>query len=157
MFGLIIQPVAGNDRVAARRAGVQEALGEDGLGLRPHHVREGRWSIAFGRESLRAILSAPPPRPTAVICGNDYLAIGALLEARVMGLDVPRELSITGFDDVAMAAHIDPPLTTMRVQNAEIGPLAAAYLLTRLAGGMPSPVPALVPDFIERCSTVPPG
>jgi LacI family transcriptional regulator len=95
--------------------------------------------------------------PTAVICGNDYLAIGALLEARAMGLDVPRELSITGFDDVAMAAQIDPPLTTMRVQNTEIGRLAAAYLLTRLAGGVPSPVPALVPDFVERCSTAPPG
>jgi LacI family transcriptional regulator len=157
VFGLIIQPVTGNDRVAARLAGVQEALAEDGLGLRPHHVREGRWSIAFGRESLRAILSAPPPRPTAVICGNDYLAIGALLEARAMGLDLPRELSITGFDDVAIAAQIDPPLTTMRVQNAEIGRLAAAYLLTCLAGGVPSPVPALVPDFVERCSTAPPG
>jgi LacI family transcriptional regulator len=72
-------------------------------------MREGRWSIAFGRESLRAILSAPPPRPTAVICGNDYLAIGALLEARAMGLEVPRELSFTGFDDVAMAAQIDKP------------------------------------------------
>jgi LacI family transcriptional regulator len=157
VFGLIIQPVAGNDRVAARLAGVQEALAEDGLGLRPQHVREGPWSIAFGRESLRAILSASPPRPTAVICGNDYLAIGALLEARAMGLDVPRELSITGFDDVAMAAQIDPPLTTMRVQNSEIGRLAAGYLLTRLAGGVPFPVPALVPDFVERCSTAPPA
>jgi len=157
VFGLIIQPVSGNDRVEARLAGVQEALAEDGLGLRPQHVREGRWSIAFGRESLRAILSAPPPRPTAMICGNDYLAIGALLEARAMGVEVPRELSVTGFDDVAMAAQIDPPLTTMRVQNAEIGRLAAASLLTRLAGGTPSPVPALIPDFVERSSTAPPS
>jgi LacI family transcriptional regulator len=54
VFGLIIQPVAGNDRVAARLAGVREALAEDGLGLRPQHVHEGRWSTAFGRESLRA-------------------------------------------------------------------------------------------------------
>jgi LacI family transcriptional regulator len=156
VFGLIIQPVAGNDRVAARLAGVQEALAEKGLGLRPQHVREGPWSIAFGRESLRAILSAPP-RPTAVICGNDHLAIGALLEARAMGLEVPRQLSITGFDDVAMAAQTDPPLTTMRVPNAEIGRLAAGYLLRRLAGDAPSAVPALVPDFVERSSTAPPG
>jgi LacI family transcriptional regulator len=157
VFGLIIQPVAGNDRVAARLAGVQAALGEEGLGLRPQHVREGRWSIRFGRESLRAILSAPPPRPTAVICGNDYLAIGALLEARAMGLEVPRDLSITGFDDVAMAAQIDPPLTTMRVPNAEIGRLSASYLLARLAGDVPAPVSALVPDFVDRGSTAPPG
>jgi len=79
------------------------------------------------------------------------------VSAADVSLDVPRELSITGFDDVAMAAQIDPPLTTMRIQNAEIGRLAAAYLLTCLAGAVPSPVPALVPDFVERCSTAPPG
>jgi len=157
IFGLIIQPVAGNDRVAARLAGVQQALAEEGLGLRPQHVREGPWSIAFGRESLRAIASAPHPRPTAVICGNDYLAIGAVIEARALGFDVPSGLSITGFDDVAMAAHIDPPLTTMRVPNAEIGRLAASFLLAQLAGEAPSPVPAVVPDFVQRCSTAPPA
>jgi LacI family transcriptional regulator len=156
VFGLIIQPVAGNDRVTARLAGVQETLAEQGLALRPHHVREGPWSINFGRESLREILSGPPPRPTAVICGNDYLAIGALLEARAMGMEVPRQLSITGFDDVAMAPHTDPPLTTMRVPNAEIGRLAAAYLLARLAETVPASIPILVPDFIERHSTAPP-
>jgi LacI family transcriptional regulator, galactose operon repressor len=155
VFGLIIQPIAGNDRVIARFAGVQEALAEWGLGLRPHHIREGPWSITFGRESLHGILAAPPPRPTAVICGNDYLAIGALLEARAMGVEVPRQLSVTGFDDVAMAAHTEPPLTTMRVPNAEIGRLAAAYLLARLTETVPAPIPILVPDFIERHSTAP--
>ncbi len=154
VFGLIIQPQVNNDRVAARVSGVQAALAEEGLALRPQHVREGRWSIAFGRESLRAIVSTSP-RPTAVICGNDYLAIGALLEARAMGLAVPGELSISGFDDVAMAAQTDPPLTTVRVPNAEIGRLAAGYLLARLAGETPSAVEALVPEFIERGSTGP--
>ena len=156
VFGLILQPVAGNDRVAARLAGVRDALAEQGLGLRPQHVREGTWSIVFGRASLRAILEAPSPQPTAVICGNDYLAIGALLEARAMGLAVPRELSITGFDDVAMATQTDPPLTTVRVDNAEIGRLAACYLLARLSGDVPAPVPALIPSLIERASTAPP-
>ena len=72
-----------------------------------------------------------------------------------MGLAVPRDLSITGFDDVAMAAHTDPPLTTMRVDNAAIGRLAAHFLLARLRGELPAPVPALVPSFIERASTAP--
>lgn len=159
-IGLIVQPVAGNDRIEARVAGVREALAERGLGLRAGHVREGEWSIGFGRESLRAIMSGPAPRPasrpTAVICGNDWLAIGALLEARAMGLAVPTDLSITGFDDVAMAAQMEPGLTTMRVDNARIGSLAADYLLERLGGGTPSPVPPLVPDLIERGSTAPP-
>jgi LacI family transcriptional regulator len=155
-IGLIVQPVAGNDRIEARVAGVREALAERGLGLRAGHVREGEWSIGFGRESLRAIMSGPAPRPTAVICGNDWLAIGALLEARAMGLAVPADLSIIGFDDVAMAAQMEPGLTTMRVDNARIGSLAADYLLERLGGGTPSPVPPLVPDLIERGSTAPP-
>jgi LacI family transcriptional regulator len=155
IFGLIIQPVVDNDRVAARLTGIKEALAEWGLALRPQHIREGPWSINFGRESLRAILSAHGPRPTAIICGNDYLAIGALLEARAMGVDVPRQLSITGFDDVAMAEHTDPPLTTMRVPSSDIGQLAANYLLARLAGKVPDPLPVLVPDFIERHSIAP--
>jgi LacI family transcriptional regulator len=155
-IGLIVQPVAGNDRIEARVAGVRNALAGQGLGLRPQHVREGEWSIGFGRESLRAIMSGPLPQPTAVICGNDWLAIGALLEARTMGLMVPDDLSITGFDDVAMAAQMEPGLTTMRVDNARIGSLAADYLLARLSGETPSPVPPLLPEFIERGSTAPP-
>ena len=76
--------------------------------------------------------------------------------ARAMGLDVPRELSITGFDDVAMASEIEPPLTTMRVDNAEIGRLAAHHLLARLSDATAPPLPVLVPDLIERGSvTVP--
>lgn len=155
-IGVILQPVAGNDRVAARLAGVREALAEQGLGLRPQHLREGPWSIAFGRENLRAIVDASAPQPTAIICGNDYLAIGALLEARAMGLAVPADLSITGFDDVAMSIQIEPPLTTMRVDNAMIGNLAARQLLARLSGTTPSPVPALIPTFVERASTAAP-
>jgi LacI family transcriptional regulator len=73
-----------------------------------------------------------------------------------MGLMVPDDLSITGFDDVAMAAQMEPGLTTMRVNNARIGSLAADYLLARLSGETPSPVPPLVPEFIERGSTAPP-
>ena len=156
-IGLILQPVAGNDRVAARLAGVTEALAERGLGLRPRHVREGPWSIAFGRTSLRAILDSGAPRPTAIVCGNDQLAIGALLEARRMGIAVPRDLSLTGFDDVALAAETDPPLTTMRVDNAEIGRRAARYLLARLDGQTPAPPPPLLPLLIERGSTAPPA
>ena len=155
-FGLIVQPVADNDRVAARLAGVRDSLAERGLGLRPQHLREGPWSIGFGRASLRAILAAPP-RPTAVICGNDWLAVGALIEARALGLAVPRDLSVTGFDDLELAAEIEPPLTTMRVDNAEIGRLAARHLLACLGGHAPPPPPPLVADLLLRGSTAAPS
>jgi len=154
-FGVIIQPVAGNDRVEARLDGIRSALAEHGLGVRPRHLREGPWSIAFGRASLREILAAAGPRPTAVICGNDHLAIGALIEAKALGVAVPSSLSIVGFDDVAMAAHTEPPLTTMRVDNAEIGRRAARCLLARLAGGVEEPSPPLAANLILRGSTGP--
>ncbi|PWC51600.1 LacI family transcriptional regulator [Azospirillum sp. TSA6c] len=154
-IGVIIQPTAGNDRVAARLDGVREALAERGLGIRPQHLCEGEWSIDFGRQSVRAMLATDPP-PTAVICGNDYLALGALLEARAMGLSVPHDLSITGFDDIAISRQLDPPLTTMHVDNHEIGRRAAAYLLACLEGSRPSALPPLVPTLIRRGTTAAP-
>ncbi len=152
--GIILQPTTGNDRVLARLEGVRAALAERGLGLRPQHVAEGEWSIDFGRQSLRAIL-ATTPRPTALICGNDYLAIGALLEARAMGLRVPADLSITGFDDVAISRHMEPPLTTMFIDNRQIGTLAAQYLLSRLGGSTAPTIPPLIPQLVIRATTGP--
>ncbi|MEY9783726.1 LacI family DNA-binding transcriptional regulator [Sinorhizobium fredii] len=153
VFGLIHQPSIDNDRVVARIEGLRATLAEEGVALRPQHVREGPASIAFGRQSLRSIMEAPGPRPTAVVCGNDALAIGALIEARALGIRVPEDLSITGFDDVAMAEQTDPPLTTMRVDNAEIGQRAADYLLACLAGRQPPPPPPLESRLILRAST----
>ena len=156
-IGLILQPTVNNERVTARLAGVRDALAEEGLGLRPQHLCEGEYGIAAGRRGLRQVLADPERKPTAVICGNDLLAIGALLEARAMGLEVPRDLSITGFDDITMAAEFDPPLTTMKVDNAEIGRLAATHLLTCLGGGVPPPNVLIEPVFIERQTTAPPA
>lgn len=151
-IGVILQPTADNDRVQARLEGVREALARRGLGIRPRHLCEGPWSIDFGRRSLRALM-ATDPRPTALICGNDHLAIGALLEARAMGLAVPSDLAITGFDDIAISRHMDPPLTTMRIDNRAIGRVAAEYLLARLRGEEPEPPAPLLPELIRRCST----
>ena len=58
------------------------------------------------------------PSITAVICSSDAFAIGALAECRMLGLSVPRDISITGYDDVDMALHTDPPLTTLRQRAA---------------------------------------
>ncbi|MCM2474583.1 substrate-binding domain-containing protein [Rhizobium sp. CG5] len=155
-FGLIHQPAFDNDRVLARLEGLRGTLAEEGIALRPHHVHEGPPTIVFGRQSLKAIMEAPGPRPTAIVCGNDTLAIGALIEARALGIKVPDELSITGFDDVAMAEQIDPPLTTMRVENAEIGRRAADYLLACLEQGHPIDPPPVESQLMIRGSTAKP-
>lgn len=133
-FGVIMQPSANNDRVQARLRGIQETLAAHGLAVRPTHLREGPSTIAFGRTSLRAIWKEDTSRPSAIICGNDQLAVGALLEAQALGIAVPDTLSITGFDDIALARELSPSLTTMRVDTHAIGRMAAEALLEMLTG-----------------------
>ncbi|MET3599867.1 LacI family DNA-binding transcriptional regulator [Martelella mangrovi] len=153
-FGVIHQPSTDNDRVLARLEGIRAALATEGLAIRPQHMTEGPSGIEFGRQALRSIFTQGEP-PTAIICGNDALAFGALIEARAMGIAVPQTLSITGFDDVPMAAFTDPPLTTMSVDNAAIGRAAADYLLARLQGGELEKPGPLATTLIERQSTGP--
>jgi LacI family transcriptional regulator len=72
--------------------------------------------------------------PTAIVCGNDVLALSILLECQRQRIDVPSQVSITGFGDIALAAEIDPGLTTVRSPRGEIGHLAAEYLLASIEG-----------------------
>ncbi len=157
IVGAILQPMSKNDRAIARLSGIREKLAEEGLGLRPQHLHIGPATIQFGRESFRSIFESSGPKPTAVICGNDTLAIGALLEAHKLGIKVPDDVSITGFDDIEIAAEFDPPLTTMSVDNVEIGRLAALQLLARLKGESTSLKVPIQPTFIERGTTARPS
>lgn len=72
------------------------------------------------------------PAPTAILCGNDVLAFGALLEAQKMGIAVPKALSIIGFDDLEMARHIQPALTTIHVPTAQMWCTVADRLIAAL-------------------------
>src|SRR5690606_15926931 len=90
---------AGNDRALSRIKGVAAALRARGLELPPARVVERPYSLSDGRDGLRALLSATTdarPRPTAVIGGNDLLAIGVMLEAQQSGLTVPGDLAVAG-------------------------------------------------------------
>jgi LacI family transcriptional regulator len=158
-FGIIFQSQEQNSRVEARLAAIRATLAENGLALRPAHValmsdnsNVGR--IPFARASLRKIMGQSPA-PTAIICGNDIFAVGALFEAQEMGIDVPGALSLSGFDDIEIAAHTRPPLTTVRVPDRQIGELAADYLIDRLAGRNRDDPPMLDVELIERDSTGP--
>ncbi|MEK6295666.1 MAG: substrate-binding domain-containing protein, partial [Paraburkholderia tropica] len=81
-----------------------------------------------GRDAVRR-LAAMAQRPTALICHTDLQAIGAMYECGVLGLRVPEDLSITGMDDIELAALMNPPLTTIRVPTKEIGVLAARRIV----------------------------
>jgi LacI family transcriptional regulator len=94
-------------------------------------------TIAGGRSGLRQLMAGSTV-PSAVVCVSDEHAFGAVLEARAMGIEVPEELSISGFADHEFAAQISPSLTTVRIPVEEMSARIADYLLGRLRG---EPVP----------------
>jgi DNA-binding LacI/PurR family transcriptional regulator len=97
-----------------------------------------------------------PDRPSALVCDDDLIAAGAYKAARALGLDVPRDLSITGFDDILVATALEPELTTIRLPAEELGARAMTALLERLDGHTPPDV-SLPGELIIRGSTAPPG
>lgn len=130
-FAMISGITAHNERAQERLAGVREALAARGITLDPARIVEKPYTHGGGREGLRAVLAGREP-PTAVICGNDVLAIGAIAECHARGLGVPQDVSVTGFDDMEMASLITPALTTVRFPAEELGVYAANHLLARL-------------------------
>jgi len=154
-IGVISGIIAENDRVSDRLSGIRQALATRGISLKPEHLIERQYGIEQGREAMRILLSAKTP-PSAVIGGNDLLALGALLECQAQGYHVPEDISIAGFDDLDLASHIMPALTTMRVPTSDMGHYAADYLLLSLAGELKTIRKSLNVELIVRASTAPP-
>ena len=132
-FGVIAQSTANNDRALARLQGIRDALAERSIAIQPSHFAEGSWRIGEGRELFRRIVSQTP-MPTAIICGNAFLSIGAMLEAYALGLKVPDRVSIVGYDDIEMMRELPVPLTTIRVSSEEVGRRAARFLVAKIEG-----------------------
>lgn len=133
IFAVVAQSVENNDRAQARLEGIKDALAEKGIAVRPQHFAIGQWSVSEGRNLFDRVMSQSP-RPTAVICGNPYLAVGAYLESVAMNLKVPEDVSIVGYDDIEVMSHLPVPLTTVRVQSEQVGRNAARFLLGQLEG-----------------------
>lgn len=149
-------PNPGNDRIAARLEGIRDGLAVAGLELPPGAVVETAYSITDGRNGLRTLLVRGRPF-TALVCTTDLLAMGVLAEARALGIRVAEQLSVTGFDDLEPAAHLDPPLTTVHVPAEEVGRRAGEWLLARLDG---RPLPERVEleaRLVLRASTARPA
>ncbi|GGV14856.1 LacI family transcriptional regulator [Streptomyces litmocidini] len=111
-------------------------------------------NVADAWEAADLAFGAPGPRPTAVICDDDILAVGVLKAARRRGLRVPEELSVTGFDDLALATAVEPELTTVRLPAEEFGRRGMEALLAVLAGE-PAPPVTLPVSLVRRGSTGP--
>lgn len=132
-LGFISAHTAANDRARDRITGVKLAMSEAGLEPDSLAVIETDYGIETGAEAFKALMSGPT-RPTAVMCGNDVLAIGAQRAAKDMGLSVPDDVSITGFDDIELATLAEPALTTMHVPHREMGKRAASMLIEMING-----------------------
>jgi LacI family transcriptional regulator len=145
-----------NDRAAERVRGVRDALAAAGLSLPAQRLVERRYGLAPAREGLRQLMETAQP-PTAIVCGNDVLAFGALLEAQRLGLDVPRDLSIVGFDDLEMASHVQPGLTTVHVPAEPMWRRAAERALAMLRGEAPTRDHEVEVALVVRGSTAPPA
>jgi LacI family transcriptional regulator len=154
-LGVLCGPTRFNDRQRGRLEGVREALAARGLDLPEWRVSEQEFTLAGGRSGCSALLSLAEP-PTAIVCGIDQLAVGCLVEAQARGLSVPGDLSLVGIDNLEMAAHLSPPLTTVHVPTAQIGAAAAERVLDRLAGRAAPRVTELPLELVVRRSCAPP-
>ncbi len=140
---------------AQRLAGYRAALRAAGVEPEARHVAEAAFDPESGAAALERLLDADPEL-TAVFVASDVVALGAIAAARARGRRIPDDLSVVGFDDVPLAAHFDPPLTTIRVPAHDLGLTVGRALIDRIAR-RPVPERTLLPiDLVVRGSTGPP-
>ncbi|MEV4600762.1 LacI family DNA-binding transcriptional regulator [Amycolatopsis sp. NPDC049253] len=116
-------------------------------------VSEAPWLSADTARASAAELLTGTPRPTALLCMSDQLALAAVAAARQLGLRVPDDVSVVGFDDTPQAAWAEPPLTTVRQDLAGKGRTAGELILHLMSGGNPPPPVVLPVSLIRRNST----
>jgi LacI family transcriptional regulator len=140
----------------ARIDGYRAALERAGVSVDPDLVRHGRFRHQSGHDEAQALLRLPHP-PTAVFAGSDEQAFGVIEAARVLGMSVPGDLSLVGFDDLPMARWSSPPLTTVRQPLADMGRMAGRMLSQLITGGaLDTQRVELATHLIRRASTASP-
>jgi LacI family transcriptional regulator len=140
-----------------RLEGYVDAHAERGLDFDPRLILQGSFSFESGQECGRILLSRAE-RPTAIFAASDAMAAGVLHVARHLGLDVPREISVAGFDDSPLARYVYPTLTTVRQPVRAMAELCVRRLIDSARGGRREPQPQrLMHELIVRDSTARPA
>jgi LacI family repressor for deo operon, udp, cdd, tsx, nupC, and nupG len=145
----------GNVLTRERELGFERAMQAAGLAIRPEWMLPGAFSMETGLAAAQQFMRLQD-RPTAVFAANDESAIGFIAGLRQHGLECPADVSVVGFDDLALAAHVWPPLTTMRQPRAALGRIAAGALIDVIEGERHIRVPmhmVLSSELILRGST----
>ena len=141
--------------VANRYLGYEDALRDSGRKLQARYVCAGDNSFKSGEHCAASLLEART-RPTAIFASNDDMAAGVLRVAQRLGLSVPGDLSVAGFDDIPLAQQVYPSLTTIRQPLAQMAELATSMLIDALEGGPQSPDPYSIDStLVIRDSTGP--
>lgn len=152
-FALISGDLASNARARQRYQGVLETIASGGGVLLRKLIIETDYGFPEGFEAARRLLATGEPF-TALVCGNDYLAHGAMACLREHGLRIPDDVSVIGFNDSEFSPYTCPPLTTVHFPSLEIGSLAARTMLDAIKSKSPMPAPQMLPThLVERAST----
>ncbi len=140
----------------ARVDGYRTGLDEAGVAADPDLIRYGNFNVHGGYEHATELLSRPD-RPTAIFAGSDLQALGVLRAARELGLRVPQDVSIVGYDDLPVAEWIEPALTTIHQPLREMASTATRMLLGLAEGRQPPNLRIdLATELVVRESTAPP-
>lgn len=151
-IGLLLGPV---DHVPSERklAAARRLLGKAGRELPDERVVRASYSLESGQAAASRLLTAGV---TGIVCASDPLALGAIRAARRAGLEVPRDVSVVGFDDSALMNAVDPPLTTVRQPIEPMGRAAIDLLVAGIRSGGTTPEELLFePELVVRGSTAP--
>jgi len=130
-FGVISGIRENNDRADERFRGLEQQIENAGFTLDEDHIVECHYTVENGSKSVHTLLDKNPDI-TAIICGNDILAIGAIHGAQERGLKVPEDLSITGFDNIEILPFLKPSITTINSPSRRMGEKAADYILQQI-------------------------
>ncbi len=150
-IGIITVPDNMNYAVNERLRGVREGLNEVGITFDKRRVFFGDYSIPSGMLACQQLLEAYPD-VTAILCMNDRMAIGAIQHLTAVGRHVPEDITVTGYDDIALASMFVPPLSTINQQASALGEIATRMLFDILDGRTPEPV--IVPvELMVRSSS----
>ncbi|MCL6698598.1 LacI family DNA-binding transcriptional regulator [Sphingomonas sp. NSE70-1] len=155
LIGLVEGP-DGFRSAQERRLGFEDALKSAGLPLPRSLIARGNYTFETGVTAANRLFDLSP-RPTAIFASNDEMAAGVVFAARERGIIVPDDLSIIGFDDTPIAAHIWPPLTTVRWPIVSMARAAARKLVGDIVGGESAePQPSVLPSMLVKRSSVAP-
>jgi LacI family transcriptional regulator len=151
----MINGQAGIDASRDRLRGYRQALASHDIPFDPALAQPGNWEPSSGYDGTRVLMALAEP-PTAIFCANDMMAVGCYEALKELGLRIPEDVAVIGFDDREIAQFARPPLTTLVLPHYEMGVAAAEYLIDH-AAGLPAR-PALIKiecPLVERLSVGP--